>query len=77
MELKRKDKYIIYKNNDFKVVLSPLGASIVEISINDDVLTLTPINYEDLNSEKSINKFYRSLSLIRIVYLIALCFQSG
>lgn len=49
MELKRKDKYIIYKNNDFKVVLSSLGASIVEISINDDVLTMTPINYEDLN----------------------------
>lgn len=49
MELKRKDRFIIYKNNAFKVVLSSLGASIVEISINDDVLTMTPANYEDLN----------------------------
>lgn len=49
MEIKRKDRFIIYKNNAFKVVLSSLGASIVEISINDDVLTMTPANYEDLN----------------------------
>ena len=51
MELKIKGKYIIYQNNDFKVVLSFLGAAIVEISINDDVLTMTTINYDDLNRE--------------------------
>ena len=49
MEIKRKDKYIIYKNNDFKVILSALGASIVQISINEDILTMTPINFDDLN----------------------------
>ena len=49
MKIVRKDKYLIFNHNGFKVVLSQLGASIVEISYNDDVLTLTPINYEDLN----------------------------
>ena len=49
MEIKRKDNYIIYKNNDFKVILSTLGASIVQISINEDILTMTPINFDDLN----------------------------
>ena len=49
MEIKRKDQYIIVKNNDFKVILSTLGASIVQISIDEDILTMTPINFNDLN----------------------------
>ena len=49
MKIVRKDKYLIFNHNGFRVVLSQLGASIVEISYNDEVLTMTPINYEELN----------------------------
>ena len=49
MKIVRKDRYILVTNNDFKVALSILGASIVSIYIGDDILTMTPINLEDLN----------------------------
>ena len=51
MKIEAKDKYIYVTNGNLKVVLSCLGASIVEIKYDDDLLTLTPINYEDLNRE--------------------------
>ena len=51
MKIEIKDKYIYVTNVNLKVVLSCLGASIVEIKYDDDLLTLTPINYEDLNRE--------------------------
>ena len=44
MKIVRKDRYILVTNNDFKVALSMLGASIVSIYIRDDILTMTPIN---------------------------------
>ena len=46
-----KDKYIKVVNGNLNVVLSCLGASIVEIKYDDDLMTLTPVNYEDLNRE--------------------------
>ena len=49
MKIVRKDRYILVTNNDFKVALSILGASIVSIYIGDDILTMTPVNLEDLN----------------------------
>ncbi len=49
MKIVRKDRYILVTNNDFKVALSMLGASIVSIYIGDDILTMTPINLEELN----------------------------
>ena len=49
MEIVRKDKYIEINNTDFKVVLSALGASIVSIYIGDNILTMTPINLDELN----------------------------
>ena len=51
MKIETKDKYIYIINGDLDIVLSCLGASIVEIKYNDDLLTLTPINYDDLNRE--------------------------
>ena len=51
MKIETKDKYIYVTNVNLKVVLSCLGASIVEIKYDNDLLTLTPINYEDLNRE--------------------------
>lgn len=46
-----KDKYIEVTSGNLKVVLSCLGAAIVEIKYNDDLVTMTPINYDDLNRE--------------------------
>ena len=46
-----KDKYIEVVNGNLNVVLSCLGASIVEVKYDDDLMILTPINYEDLNRE--------------------------
>ena len=51
MKIETKDKYIYITNGDLDIVLSCLGASIVEIKYNDDLLTMTPINYDDLNRE--------------------------
>ena len=49
IKIVRKDKFIVITNNDFKVVLSMLGASIVSIYIGEDILTMTPISLEELN----------------------------
>lgn len=49
MNIVKNGQYIEITNNDFKVTLSSLGASIVSIYIGDDILTMTPINLEDLN----------------------------
>ena len=49
MNIVKNGQYIEITNNDFKVTLSSLGASIVSIYIGDDVLTMTPINLEELN----------------------------
>ena len=46
-----KNKFIEIESGNLKVILSCLGASIVEIKYDDDLMTLTPINYEDLNRE--------------------------
>ena len=51
MNIECKDKYIYITSGNLKIVLSCLGASIVEIKYDDDLLTLTPVNYEDLNRE--------------------------
>jgi len=49
MNIVKNGQYIEITNNDFKVTLSSLGASIVSIYIGDDILTMTPINLEELN----------------------------
>ena len=50
MIIKKTGKYIKTDNeNGFKTVLSQLGASIVEISLDGVVLTMTPVNNNDLN----------------------------
>ena len=46
-----KDKFIEIISGNLKVVLSCLGAAITEIKYDDELMTLTPINYEDLNRE--------------------------
>ena len=51
MKIETKDKYIYITNGDLDIVLSCLGASIVEIKYNDDLLTLTPVKYDDLDRE--------------------------
>lgn len=51
MKIESKEKYIFISNGNLKVVLSCLGAAIVEIKYDDDLLTLTPVNYQDLNRE--------------------------
>ena len=51
MIIKSDSKYIYVTNGNLNVVLSCLGAAIVEIKYDDDLLTMTPINYDDLNRE--------------------------
>ena len=51
MKIEPNDKYIYVTNGNLKIVLSCLGASIIEIRYSNDLLTMTPINYEDLNRE--------------------------
>ena len=51
MKIETKDEYIYITNGDLDIVLSCLGASIVEIKYNDDLLTLTPVKYDDLDRE--------------------------
>ena len=51
MNILLKDKYVEVTSGNLKVVLSYLGASIVEIRFDDDLMTLTPVNYDDLNRE--------------------------
>lgn len=49
MNIVKNGQYIEITNNDFKVTLSSLGASIVSIYIGEDILTMTPVNLDDLN----------------------------
>lgn len=51
MYVEEKNCLVYISKDNLKVVLSCLGASIVEICFDDDLLTLTPVNYEDLNRE--------------------------
>ena len=51
MEIEYKDSFIYVIHSNLKIVLSCLGAAIVEISFDDDLLTLNPVNYQDLNRE--------------------------
>ena len=46
-----KGKFVEVSNGNLKVVLSCLGAAIVEIKYDDDLMTMTPINYDDLSRE--------------------------
>ena len=41
-------RYITLQRGNLKVILSSLGASIVSISFNDELMTLVPLNLEDL-----------------------------
>ena len=41
-------RYIVLQRGNLKVILSSLGASIVSISFNDELMTLVPLNLEDL-----------------------------
>ena len=49
MNIVKNGQNIEITNNDFKVTLSSLGASIVSIYIGDDILTMTPVKLEELN----------------------------
>ena len=51
MNMAYNNGFIYINKGILKVVLSCLGASIVEISFNNDLLTLVPINYQDLRRE--------------------------
>ena len=46
-----KGRFVEVSNGNLKVVLSCLGAAIVEIKYDDDLMTMTPINYDDLSRE--------------------------
>ena len=48
MTIESKNKYIYINNGNLKVVLSCLGAAIVEIKYDNDVMTLTPKDFEVL-----------------------------
>ena len=51
MRTEVKGKFIEVSNGNLSVVLSCLGASIVEIKYGDVLMTMTPINYDDLDRE--------------------------
>ena len=51
MTIESKGKYIYINNGNLKVVLSCLGAAIVEIKYDNDLMSMTPVNYDDLNRE--------------------------
>jgi len=51
MIVETKDKYVYIANGHLEIVLSCLGAAVVEIKYDNDLLTLTPVNYDDLNRE--------------------------
>ena len=51
MRIENINNFLYVTNGNLKIVLSCLGASIVEIKYDDDLLTMTPINYDDLNRE--------------------------
>ena len=51
MRIENINNFLYITKGNLKIVLSCLGASIVEIKYDDDLLTMTPINYDDLNRE--------------------------
>ena len=51
MRTEVKGKFIEVSNGNLNVVLSCLGASIVEIKYDDVLMTMTPVNYDDLDRE--------------------------
>ena len=51
MRIENINNFLYVTKSNLKIVLSCLGASIVEIKYDDDLLTMTPINYNDLNRE--------------------------
>lgn len=51
MRTEVKGKFIEVSNGNLSVVLSCLGASIVEVKYDDVLMTMTPINYDDLDRE--------------------------
>lgn len=51
MRIEVKGKFIEVSNGNLSVVLSCLGASIVEIKYGDVLMTMTPVNYDDLDRE--------------------------
>ena len=51
MTIESKGQYIYINNSNLKVVLSCLGAAIVEIKYDNDLMSMTPVNYDDLNRE--------------------------
>ncbi len=51
MRIENINYFLYVTKGNLKIVLSCLGASIVEIKYDDDLLTMAPINYDDLNRE--------------------------
>ena len=51
MRTEVKGKFIEVSNGNLSVVLSCLGASIVEVKYDDVLMTMTPVNYDDLDRE--------------------------
>ena len=51
MRIENINNFLYITKGNLKIVLSCLGASIVEIKYGDDLLTMTPINYSDLKRE--------------------------
>ena len=51
MRIENINNFLYVTKGNLKIVLSCLGASIVEIKYDNDLLTMTPINYNDLNRE--------------------------
>lgn len=51
METSINGKFINVTCGNLAVVLSCLGASIVEIKYDNDLMTMTPVNYDDLDRE--------------------------
>ena len=51
METSVNGKFINVTCGNLTVVLSCLGAAIVEIKYDNDLMTMTPVNYDDLNRE--------------------------
>ena len=51
MKTSIKGKFIEVTCGNLTVILSCLGAAIVEIKYDNDLMTMTPLNYDDLNRE--------------------------
>ena len=51
MKTNIKGKFIKVTSGNLTAVLSCLGAAIVEVKYDNDLMTMTPINYDDLNRE--------------------------